>query len=96
MYAHVNIRRLSEVGLAADDTAARELGARLREQPRFRSYTLIRTGEREVVAVTVFESQDQLAAALGAVADLVRQQIAPLVEGEPERRRGDVLHHSTA
>jgi hypothetical protein len=96
MYAHVNIRRLSTAGLSADDTAARELAARLGEQPGFRSYTLIRTGEREVVAVTMFESEGQLEAALGAVADLVRSRVAPLVEGEPERRRGEVLHHSTA
>ena len=54
MYAHVNISRLSGAGATSDDTAARELAGRLPSQPGFRSYTLVRTGEREVVAITVF------------------------------------------
>jgi hypothetical protein len=96
VYAHVNIWRLSPAGASSDDAAARELAARLREQSGFRAYTVIRTGEREVVAVTVFDSEEQLQRAVGAVADLVRQRIDPLAEGAPERRRGEVLHHVTA
>ncbi len=96
MYAHLNIWNLNETGVSSDDTAARELAARLRQQPGFRSYTVIRTGRREVAAVTVFDSQAQLERAVEAVADLVRQRIAPLAAGSPERRRGDVLYHATA
>lgn len=96
MYAHVNIWRLSETGATADDSAARELTAHLRQQPGFQSYTLVRPNEREVVAVTVFDSETQLERALESVVGLVQQRIGPLTEGSPRRRKGDVLHHVTA
>ena len=49
MHAHVNIWRLNEAGASADDAIARAVAGRLAAQPGFRSYTLVRTGEREVV-----------------------------------------------
>jgi heme-degrading monooxygenase HmoA len=94
MYARVNIWRLSEAGATSDDTAARELSAHLRAQPGFRSYTLIRTGEREAVAITVFDSEELLEQGLASAADLVRRRIDPLTAGPPERRSGPVLHHA--
>ena len=94
MHAHVNIWQLNEAGAEADDSAARAIAAQLIEQPGFHSYTLVRTGEREVVAVTVFESQATLQAAMSAVASVVRQQVGPLAAGAPERRAGEVLFHA--
>jgi hypothetical protein len=79
-----------------DDTAARAIGARLQEQPGFRSYTVVRTGEWDVVAVTVFESVGQLELALATVADLVREGVRPLAAEAPERREGVVLMHAAA
>ena len=93
MYAHVNIWRLNEAGESSSTGAARMVAERLRDQPGFRSYALIRTGPREVVAVTVFETQAQLAAALPAVADVVDARVAPLAAGEPERREGEVAYY---
>jgi heme-degrading monooxygenase HmoA len=94
MYAHINIWHLNERGGSSDDTAAREIGAELSKQPGFRSYTLVRTGEREVVAVTLFDSADHLDAATRTLVDFVRARVGPLADGEPERRRGDVLYHT--
>jgi heme-degrading monooxygenase HmoA len=94
MYAHVNIWRLNEQGGTTDDTAAREIGAALSKQPGFRSYTLVRTGEREVVAIILFDTADHLDAATGALADFVRARVGPLAAGAPERRRGDVVYHT--
>jgi hypothetical protein len=94
MYAHVNIWQLTPAGASSDSTAAREIAARLRMQPGFHSYTLIRTGPQEVVAVTVFDSQEQLVSAMHKVTSVVREQIDPLAHGEPERRRGEVLYHA--
>ena len=96
MYAHVNIWRLNDAGASTDDTVAREVAAALSRRPGFRSYTLVRTGEREVVAVTVFDSEEPLEAAVQAVADLVRGRVEPLAAGPPERRRGAVVHHTAA
>jgi heme-degrading monooxygenase HmoA len=96
MYAHVNIWHLNEAGDSPSDAAAQELAARLSAQPGFRSYTLIRTGEREVVAVTIFDSAGQLTAALEQAAGLVRERIDPLAAGPPERRRGEVVYMVTA
>jgi hypothetical protein len=95
MYAHVNIWPLIAAGASSDNAAASDLAAWLREQRGFRSYTAIRTGEREVVVVTVFDSQDQLEAALESVAGLVRRRVTPLTAGAPERRHGEVLYHAT-
>jgi hypothetical protein len=91
MYAHANIWRMNERGGTTDDTAAREIGTELSKQPGFNS-----TGEREVVAITVFETADDLDAATAAVAEFVHARVGPLAAGEPERRRVDVLYHTQA
>jgi heme-degrading monooxygenase HmoA len=96
MFAHVNVWRLSEEGSSTDDTAAREIGTRLAQQQGFRSYTAIRTGEHEVVAVTIFDTEDHLRQAVQALAGFVHERLAPLVQGAQERHRGDVLYHTTA
>jgi heme-degrading monooxygenase HmoA len=95
MYAHVNIWSLTAAGASSDDTAASDVAARLREQRGFRSYTAIRTGEREMVVVTVFDSEEELEAAIESVAALVRRRVSPLAAGAPERRGGEVLYHAT-
>jgi heme-degrading monooxygenase HmoA len=96
MYAHVNIWRLAEAGASTDDTASREIGTELSKQPGFRSYTLVRSGPREVVAVSVFDDRDHLERAMAEVAHFVRERVSALVEGEPERRMGYVLFHTSA
>ena len=93
MYAHVNIWPLKPAGASSEDTVAHEVAARLRVRPGFRAYTLVRTGAQEVVAVTVFDTESQLAEALRTAADLVEHRVLPLAEGEPERRAGQVLFH---
>jgi hypothetical protein len=95
-YAHVNIWRLNDAGASWDDTAAQEVAVRLRVQPGFRSYTLIRTHEWEVVAVTIFDSQSQLESAMRNVADLVNTRVKPLAEQPPDRRAGAVIYHAAA
>lgn len=96
MYAHVNLWRLTERGAAWKDDAARAIGARLREQPGFRSYTLIRTGEWELVVVTVFDSEAELDAARAAVAPMVRELVTPLTEARPDHHEGSILFHLAA
>ena len=96
MFAHVNVWRLSDRGAAWKDDAGRLIGAALREQPGFRSYTLVRTGEWELVVITVFASQAELDGAIEAVAPLVRQLVAPLADDVVERRHGAVLFHLAA
>jgi heme-degrading monooxygenase HmoA len=96
MYAHVNIWRLNEQGASTDDTAAREIGSQLSQQAGFHSYTVVRTGEREVVVMSVFETRAELESGVRAVADFTRQRLAPLQAAEPERRAGDVLYHTRA
>ena len=96
MYAHVNIWRLNERGSSTDDTAAREIGTQLSQQAGFQSYTVVRTGEHEVVVMTVFETRDELESAMHAIAEFAHQRLASLQAGEPERRSGDVLFHTRA
>jgi len=91
VYAHINVWRLTDEGAAWKDDVARAIGAALQVQPGFRSYTIVRTGEWEVVVMTVFASQPELDAALAMVAPLVRERVAPLAEGVVERREGSVL-----
>lgn len=91
MYAHVNVWRLTDEGAAWKDDIAHAIGAALQVQPGFRSYTLVRTGEWEVVVITVFASQPELDAALAVVAPLVRERVTPLAEGVVERREGSVM-----
>jgi hypothetical protein len=95
-YAHVNVWRLNDEGAAWSDDTARAIGARLQAQPGFRSYTVIRTGEWELVVVTVFDSQAQLEAAVGGVAPLVRERVRPLTDGVADRRAGGILFHLAA
>lgn len=96
MYAHVNVWTLADRGTAWKDEAARTIAARLRDQPGFHSYTVIRTGESELVVVTVFDSSGELDHAIEAVGPAVREHIVPLVEPEPEKRTGAVLLHVPA
>ncbi len=96
MFAHVNIWRLNEAGASTDDTAAWEIGTRLSQEGGFHSYALIRTGEREVVAVTVFDTQHYLDSATTNLAAFVHERPAPLAEEEPLRRGGDVPYHTQA
>jgi hypothetical protein len=93
MIAHVNIWTMNENGATSNNQSAVEVGERLRQQPGFVSYTLVRTGEREFIAITVFESEPQMRAAHEAVGDFVRDRVRPLAEGDPERRQGEVLYH---
>jgi len=96
MYAHVNVWRLTDQGARWKDDAGGAIGAALQVQPGCRAYTLVRTGEWEVVVVTVFASQPELDAALAAISPLVNEQIAPLAEDVLERRQGNVLVHVAA
>lgn len=91
-WAHVNVWRLSAADESENATAARAVGERLRRQPGFCLYALVRTAEREVVAVTVFLSEDELESALDEVADVVGERVRPLAGEAPERRAGPVLH----
>lgn len=96
MYAHVNIWTLSASGATSDNTVAAKIAEQLERAPGFRSYTLVRTGDREVVVVTVFDSRHQLEAAMGLVSEIVSQEVQPLVEGGPSVRQGEVLYHAAA
>jgi heme-degrading monooxygenase HmoA len=93
VYAHVNIWHLNEAGESTSTAAAHTIANRLREQPGFRSYAFIRTGPREVVVVTIFETQAQLEDAIAAVAQVAHQRISPLAAGAPERRQGEVAYY---
>jgi heme-degrading monooxygenase HmoA len=96
MFAHVNIWRLNDAGSSTDDTAAREIGTQLSKQAGFASYSVIRSGPRELVVVTIFDTEDHLQGAVQSLAGFVHQRVAQFAEGEPERRRGDVLYHTAA
>jgi hypothetical protein len=93
MYAHVNVWRLTDRGAEWKNDAGRAIAAALQVQPGFRSYTLVRSGEWEVVVITIFASRAELDAAVAAVAPLVREQVTPLAENVLERREGDVIVH---
>src|SRR5437762_6654502 len=96
MYAHLNIWTLSASGATSDNTVAAKIAERLQRAPGFRSYTLVRTGDREVVAVTVFDSRQQLEAAMGLLREIVSRDVTPLVEGRPSVRQGEVLYLAAA
>ena len=93
MYAHINTWKLSQDGTPADNTSAVGVAARLREQPGFVSYDLVRTGDREVTAITLFRSRDQLEAAMKTVSGYVDEIVRRYVKGKPHQMEGDVLHH---
>ena len=59
-------------------------------------YTLVRSGEWQVISVTVFEGQDALDAATAAISPLVRARVRPLASEAPARYHGPVLHHLAA
>ena len=95
MHAHINIWQLNDAGQSSSDGLAREVAERLREQPGFDSYTLVRTGDQEVVAITIFETPAQLHSALEAVRDLTHGNIQNVSVGKPETRAGDVIFQAT-
>src|SRR5687767_9204839 len=92
MDAHVKLWNLNSPCASYDDAAVRELVARLRQQPGFRSFTVLHTDQRELAAVAVFETTEQLA----RVASLLSRTVAPSAARSPDRRRGDVLLKTTA
>jgi heme-degrading monooxygenase HmoA len=93
MHAHINIWQMNEAGQSSSDSIAREVAQRLRSQPGFHAYTLVRTSDREVVAITLFETAAQLHTAIEAVSDLAQSNIHQVASGTPETRAGDVIYH---
>lgn len=93
MHAHINIWQTSEAGESSSDTTSREVADRLREQPGFHAYTLVRTGDSEVVAITLFETAAQLHSAIEAISDITQSNIQNLSSGKPVSRAGDVIYH---
>jgi len=93
MHAHINIWQTNEAGQSSSDGVARDVAEGLRQQPGFHSYTLVRTGDREVVAITLFETPAQLHSAIESVSDLTQSNIQHLSAGKPESRAGDVILH---
>lgn len=93
MHAHINIWQTNDAGQSSSDGVARDVAERLRGQPGFHSYTLVRTGDREVVAITLFETPAQLHSAIESVSDLTHGNIQQLSAGKPEARAGDVIFH---
>ena len=92
MDAHVKLWNVNSPSASYDDAAVRDLAARLRQQPGFRSFTVLHTDQRELAAVAVFETTEQLA----HVAALLNCTVAPSSARDPDRRRGDVLLKATA
>lgn len=93
MHAHVSIWKLNDAGTSSSDGISSEIGQTLKEQPGFHSYSLIRTDEHEVVAVTMFETSAQLHDALAAIDPQVLQNMRHVSDGKPVRRAGDVVFH---
>jgi len=93
MHAHINIWRLSDAGDSSADTVSRDMAQQLREQPGFHSYTLVRTDDQEVVAVTLFETPTQLHAAMEALDNKTRSNMQHTVSGPPNHRAGEVILH---
>ena len=92
MDAHVKLWNVNSPSASYDDAAVSDLAARLRQQPGFRSFTVLHTDQRELAAVAVFETPEQLA----RVASLLDCALAPSAARSPDRRRGDVLLKATA
>ncbi len=93
MHAHIGIWPLNDAGTSSSDSLAREIGELFRQQGGFHSYSLVRTGEHEVVAITMFETSAQLHDALQVISSSIRHNLRNLSGGEPERRAGDVIYH---
>lgn len=92
MHAHIGIWKLNDAGASSSDTMAREIGEFLQQQGGFHSYTLVRTDEQEVVAVTVFETAAQLHDALSELDGLIRLNLRHLSDGAPHRFAGEVVY----
>jgi heme-degrading monooxygenase HmoA len=93
MHAHVNIWHSTDAGESSSDESAKEMAAVLSQQGGFHSYTLVRSGEREFIAITLFETNAQLHTALEAAEPVVRTRVDRLTSGAPEHHQGDVLFH---
>jgi hypothetical protein len=93
VHAHVNIWKLNDAGTSSSDGISSQIGKVLKEQPGFHSYTLIRTDEHEVVAVTLFETSAQLHDALEMIDKQVLENMRHVAHGKPVRRAGDVVFH---
>lgn len=93
MHAHINIWHTNEAGESSSDGVARDVAERLRTQPGFHAYTLVRTGHREVVAITLFETPAQLHSAIESISDLTHSNIEHLSAGKPISRAGEVIFH---
>jgi heme-degrading monooxygenase HmoA len=93
MHAHVNIWHSTDAGESSSDESAKEMAAVLSQQSGFHSYTLVRSGEREFIAITLFETNAQLHAALQAAEPVVRTRVDRLTAGPPAHHQGDVLFH---
>jgi hypothetical protein len=93
MHAHVNIWHSTDAGESSSDESAKEVAAVLSQQGGFHSYTLVRSGEREFIAITLFETNAQLHAAMQAVEPVVRSRVDRLMDGHPQHHQGDVLFH---
>ena len=93
MHAHINIWQTNDAGQSSSDTVARDVADRLRTQPGFHAYTLVRTGDGEVIAITLFETAAQLHSAVESVSDVTQSNIQRLSAGKPQARAGDVIYH---
>jgi hypothetical protein len=93
MHAHVNIWHSTDAGESSSDESAKEMAAVLSQQGGFHSYTLVRTGESEFIAITLFETTAQLHAAMQAAEPVVRTRVDRLTDGHPDHHQGDVLFH---
>jgi heme-degrading monooxygenase HmoA len=96
MHAHINIWRLTDAGASSNTNIARGVAARLREQPGFHSYSVVRTGERELIVITMFETDAQLHAALQEIDGRTLENIHHVTAGEPSHHVGDVILHEMA
>ncbi|MDP8908508.1 MAG: antibiotic biosynthesis monooxygenase [Chloroflexota bacterium] len=93
MHAHINVWRANDAGSGGSDRLARQVAAHLRQQPGFHSYTFVKTGDAEFVAITLFETNAQLHAALDSLGEDIRENLDHVTEGRPEHHAGDVLVH---
>jgi heme-degrading monooxygenase HmoA len=93
MHAHINIWRMSDAGDSGSDRIASQIAETLRQQPGFHSYSFVRTGDGEFIAVTMFETNAQLHAALEQIDEQVLRNLHQIAAGAPEQHAGDVLVH---
>lgn len=96
MYAHVNIWRMNDAGSSPDLAMAHDVSNYMRDQPGFRSYTMVRGNPRELVVITVFDTRDQLEQAVAGLPETIRTNLSNLSAGPPDRHEGDVEFHVEA